>query len=57
MLSSVLKSARAVQMNILLVRAFVKLREVLASDKELGIRIEETRGRAGAAHLDHGRRG
>jgi hypothetical protein len=28
-------------MNILIVRAFVKLREVLASNKELGIRIEK----------------
>ena len=35
MLSSVLKSERAVQMNILVVRAFVKLRELLASHKDL----------------------
>ncbi len=35
MLSSVLKSERAVQMNILVVRAFVKLREMLASHKDL----------------------
>jgi hypothetical protein len=40
MLSSVLNSKRAVQMNILIIRAFVKLREVLASNKELGDRIE-----------------
>src|SRR5665213_3220309 len=35
MLSSVLKSERAVQMNILVVRAFVNLREMLASHKDL----------------------
>ncbi len=33
MLSSVLKSCRAVQMNILIIRAFVKLREMLAAHK------------------------
>ena len=41
MLSSVLKSDRAVQMNILIIRAFVKLREVLASHKDLANRIEK----------------
>src|ERR1700730_9806367 len=35
MLSSVLKSPRAVQMNILIIRAFVKLRELLANHKDL----------------------
>lgn len=41
MLSSVLKSARAVQMNILIIRAFVKLRELLATHKDLARKIEE----------------
>jgi phage regulator Rha-like protein len=40
MLSSVLKSKRAVQMSILIVRAFVKLRELLATRKDLARRIE-----------------
>ena len=40
MLSSVLNSQRAVQMNILIIRAFVKLREMLASSKELAHRLE-----------------
>ena len=40
MLSSVLKSARAVQMNILIIRAFVKMRELLASHKDLAMRVE-----------------
>jgi hypothetical protein len=39
MLSSVLKSERAVQMNILIIRAFVKLREILATHRELAARI------------------
>jgi hypothetical protein len=39
MLSSVLNSERAVQMNIVLMRAFVKLREVLASHRSLAAKI------------------
>jgi hypothetical protein len=41
MLSSVLKSDRAVQMNIVIVRAFVKLREVLATHKDLARKIQD----------------
>jgi ORF6N domain len=41
MLSSVLKSDRAVQMNILIICAFVKLRELLAGNKELARKIEQ----------------
>ena len=41
MLSSVLKSKRAVQMNILIIRAFVKLREMLATHKDLSARMEK----------------
>ena len=40
MLSSVLKSERAVQMNILIMRAFVRLREMLATNKGLAQRID-----------------
>lgn len=40
MLSSVLKSKQAVQINILIMRAFVKLREVLATHKDLAQKIE-----------------
>jgi hypothetical protein len=40
MLSSVLKSQRAVLMNIFIVRAFVRLREVIASNKDLAARVE-----------------
>lgn len=41
MLSSVLRSPRAVQANIAIMRAFVKLREILSSHRELAQRLEE----------------
>ncbi len=41
MLSSVLRSDRAVQMNILIIRAFVQLREWLATNKDFAARIEK----------------
>jgi len=41
MLSSVLKSDRAVQMNILIIRAFMKLRALVASQTALARRIEK----------------
>lgn len=41
MLSSVLKSKRAVQVNIEIMRAFVKLREMLASHKDLALKLAE----------------
>ena len=41
MLSSVLNSERAVQVNIAIMRAFVKLREILSTHRELGERIAE----------------
>ncbi len=40
MLSSVLRSERAVQMNIVIMRAFVRLREMLVSHRELARKIE-----------------
>jgi phage regulator Rha-like protein len=41
MLSSVLRSKRAVAMNILIIRAFVRLRELLATHKDLARKMEE----------------
>jgi len=41
MLSSVLNSERAVQMNIVIMRAFVRMRELLASHKSLADKIEK----------------
>ncbi len=40
MLSSVLNSERAIQVNILIMRAFTKLREILLTHKELAAKIE-----------------
>src|SRR5579863_8209702 len=41
MLSSVLRSPRAVQVNIAIMRAFVKLREILASHRDLARRLSK----------------
>jgi len=45
MLSSVLNSARAVRVNIAIMRAFVKLREILATHRELAQRLKELEGK------------
>ena len=41
MLSSVLNSERAVQVNIVIMRAFVKIREMLSTHKELAAKLRE----------------
>lgn len=41
MLSCVLKSERAVKMSIFIVRAFIKMRELLATNKDLAHKIDE----------------
>ena len=41
MLSSVLSSERAVEFNILIIRAFVRLREYLANHKDLARKLED----------------
>ena len=41
MLSSVLRSERAVQVNIAIMRAFVKLREIISTHKELAKKLRE----------------
>ena len=45
MLSSVLKSKRAVQMNIVIIRAFVKLRDMLGTHKDLAHKMEQVETR------------
>ncbi|MFH0981532.1 MAG: ORF6N domain-containing protein [Planctomycetota bacterium] len=47
MLSSVLKSGRAVRVNIEIMRAFVRLRRVLATHAELAWRLDELEARVG----------
>jgi len=41
MLSSVLNSERAIQVNIAIMRAFVKLKEMLSTHKELAFKLRE----------------
>jgi hypothetical protein len=41
MLSSVLRSKRAVQVNVMIMRAFVRLRQMIASNKDLARRLAE----------------
>ena len=41
MLSAVLKSKRAIEVSVFIVRAFIKLREILAGNKELTHKVEE----------------
>ncbi|MCK4340738.1 MAG: ORF6N domain-containing protein [Phycisphaerae bacterium] len=47
MLSSVLKSKRAVRVNVEIMRAFVRLRRVLATNAELARRLDELEARVG----------
>lgn len=47
MLSSVLNSERAVKVNIAIMRAFVKLREALETNRELARKFEELERRVG----------
>jgi len=47
MLSSVLKSERAVQVNIVIMRAFVRLRQILSTHKELAQKLKELEQRVG----------
>jgi hypothetical protein len=46
MLSSVLKSERAIQVNISIMRTFGRLREILESNKELAKRLSELESRS-----------
>jgi ribosomal protein L34E len=41
MLSSVLRSKRATQVNIQIMRAFVKIRQILLANKELALKLEQ----------------
>jgi len=41
MLSSVLNSEKAIEVNIMIMRAFVKLREMIASNKDLARRLDD----------------
>ena len=45
MLSSVLKSDRAIEINILIMRAFVKLREIISTHKKVAEKLKELEGK------------
>ena len=52
MLSSVLNSERAIQVNIAIMRAFVKLRELVGAHKELAGKLAELERRV-VSHDGH----
>jgi hypothetical protein len=56
MLSSVLKSERAVQINILIMRAFVKLRAFVASNEALSRHLDEIEARLSRELAGHDRK-
>jgi hypothetical protein len=41
MLSSVLRSKKAIQVNIAIIRTFVKIRQILASNRDLARKVQE----------------
>ena len=52
MLSSVLNSERAIQVNIQIIRTFTKLREILSQNKKLSEKIERME-RKYDKHISH----
>jgi hypothetical protein len=46
-LSGILNSVRAVEVNIAIMRAFVKFRQILAGNKELALKLRELERRVG----------
>ena len=47
MLSTVLRSERAIQMNIAIMRAFVRLREIFSTHKELALKMKQLEMKVG----------
>lgn len=52
MLSSVLSSPRAIEVNIAIMRAFVRLREILSTHKDLAAKLEKVEKKLGE-HDEH----
>ena len=48
MLSGILNSVRAVEVNIAIMRAFVKFRQILSGNKELALKLRELEQRVGS---------
>lgn len=53
MAATVLKSARAVEVSVYVVRAFVQLRELVASNKALALRLDDLESRTELMSLKH----
>ncbi len=53
MAAMVLNSPRAVEVSVYVVRAFVRLREVLASNRELALRLDDLEEKTEALALQH----
>lgn len=53
MLSSVLKSKRAIEMNIAIIRAFVQMRQLIDSNRELADRIDKLETEVGLKHIEY----
>ena len=53
MLSSVLRSARAIAVNVEIMRAFVRRREMIGTNKELARKLEELEARIEKRLTDH----
>jgi hypothetical protein len=52
MLSSVLRSSKAIQVNIAIMRAFVRLRHALTHNRDLIRRVEKVEGKIGLMETD-----
>lgn len=53
MLSSMLGSAQAIAVNIEIMRAFVRLREIIVTNKEVAQRLDELENKADLIELKH----
>ena len=40
-MSSVIKSDRAIQVNVMIIRAFVRMRELIAANKDIAVRVDK----------------
>jgi hypothetical protein len=40
MLSSVIKSERAIQINVMIMRAFIRMRELIAANRDIAVRVD-----------------
>ena len=52
MLSSVLKSERAIQINIAIIRAFIQIRHALSAQKDLATKVERLEGKVNLIETD-----